>query len=327
MLSRGGVYETMKLATAVDEFIKGYFAARRRAAHTVKAYSSDLAQFAEFAGARSSLSSLRFDLVGRWVERLRASEYSDTSIRRKTAALRLFCSYWVRKGELAESPFWRLELRLESPGTEPETLGRRDVVAIIERARRVRAEADGEVKARRARGGRGSRGPTRFQALRDLALVELLFATGMKPGEVVSLDVGDFVAGESLFKVQGSGGRERLAFVLDEAAARAQVEYLAARSGVEAESGALFLNFAGGRMTTQTVLNVLARLCREARVGRRVTPSLIRHTVERTLLEKNVDQRVVLEFLGKTSLAGGRRRPRVSREHMVGELRKTYAAA
>lgn len=142
-----------------------------------------------------------------------------------------------------------------------------------------------------------------YRALRDLTLIDLLFATEIRVGEASALDLRDFYVWEAAFRVQGKGGRDRLAFIVDEETVRIQREHLEARLSIKTESPALFINALGQRLSTQGITNVIARLRRAARIKRHVTPHMLRHTVATLLLRNDVDIRVVQEFLGHASIA------------------------
>jgi site-specific recombinase XerD len=163
-----------------------------------------------------------------------------------------------------------------------------------------------------------------YRSLRNLALVDLLFATGLRVGEVSSLNVQDFFMRESVFRVKGKGGRNRLAVVVDEETVRVQRRYLEARVRIETQSPALFLNSSGIRLTTQGIANVVARLREEAGIERHVTPHMLRHTVATLLLCNGVDIRLVQEFLGHASIATTQRYTHVTKEHMIKVLRKRH---
>jgi site-specific recombinase XerD len=163
-----------------------------------------------------------------------------------------------------------------------------------------------------------------YRALRNLALVDLLFATGMRVGEVSSLDLGDFAVAESVFKVRGKGGRDRLAFVVDEQTVRTQREHLEARSRLTSESPALFLNASGERLSTQGIANIIAQFRKEAGIERHITPHMLRHTVATLLLRNGVDIRIVQEFLGHASIATTQRYTHVTKDHLIRVLRERH---
>jgi integrase/recombinase XerD len=163
-----------------------------------------------------------------------------------------------------------------------------------------------------------------YRALRNLALVDLLFATGLRVGEVSALNVPDFFAREAVFRVKGKGGRDRLAVVVDEETLRIQRKYLQVRARIETRSPALFLNSSGMRLTTQGIANVIKQLRAEAGIERHVTPHMLRHTVATLLLRNGVDIRIVQEFLGHASIATTQRYTHVTKEHLRGVLRKRH---
>ena len=128
----------------------------------------------------------------------------------------------------------------------------------------------------------------------------------------------------SVFRVQGKGGRDRLAFVVDEQTVRIQREHREARSRLITESPALFLNASGERLSTQGMANVIAQFRRDAGIERHVTPHMLRHTVATLLLRNGVDIRVVQEFLGHASIATTQRYTHIAKEHLIGVLRKHH---
>lgn len=321
----------MQLNQAVAEFLRGYFSTHQRMKRTKEAYCADLAQFKKFAGEEMDLLSLGGSFIEQWAAQLHHEGYSPSSIRRKMVALRVFYSYWVRKGTLLESPFWRVKLSFGRVEQLPRTLTEGEMKALLAQARLKYMTIEislNETKAKpiqpRRYSSRSYRTPSPYRALRNLALVDILFATGMRVGEASRLDTGDFLSKEAVFRVQGKGGRDRLAFIVDEETVRIQREYLAARMQIETESPALFLNAARERLSTQGITNVIAQLRREAGIERHVTPHMLRHTVATLLLRNEVDIRVVQEFLGHASIATTQRYTHISKEHMIGILRKNH---
>lgn len=316
----------MRLSEANVEFLSGYFSTHGRRKKTEAAYRSDLAQFQAFVGEDFSFGSLDSTVIERWAAYLREEKYSPASIRRKIVVLKVFCSYWVRKGVLTESPFWRVKLNFGRIEQLPRAITEREMRSLLGRAgRNYLAIATGREEPEVENTSGKPRASSReYRALRDLALVDLLFATGMRVGEASALDVRDYFTREAVFRVQGKGGRDRLAFIVDEQTLRIQHAHMEVRARVVTDSPALFLNASGGRLSTQGMTNVIARLRREARIRRHITPHMLRHTVATLLLRNGVDIRVVQEFLGHASIATTQRYTHVSKEHMVRVLRKRH---
>src|SRR5215207_311584 len=131
----------MQLNQAYNKFVSGYFSTNERTKKTKAAYRSDLTQFKVFAGEDLLLKSVSGAIIERWCAHLRQHEYSPTSIRRKMVVLKVFCSYWVRKGSLRESPFWRVKLSYGRAEQLPRALSAREMRKLLSQARRNHSSA------------------------------------------------------------------------------------------------------------------------------------------------------------------------------------------
>jgi integrase/recombinase XerD len=141
---------------------------------------------------------------------------------------------------------------------------------------------------------------------------------------VATLDLSDYLVKEAVFKIHGKGGRDRLAFAVDKSTRQIQQTHVAARIQITGTSDALFLNASGNRLSTQGIAAIITRLCMNAGIERRVTPHMLRHTVATLLLRNGADLRVVQEFLGHSSIATTQRYTHISKDHMIGVLRKRH---
>ena len=314
----------MQLKEAIADFVNGYFSTHERSKKTKTAYGSDLEQFGTYAGKEFELSSLGGTLIETWAAHLRNEGYSPASMRRKMVVLKVFCSYWLRRGVLNESPFWRVKLSLGRIEQLPRALSETEIQSLLAHAGRTHVgnvRRKGPVLAR----SRSTRSSSRdYRDIRNLALLDLLFATGMRVGEASSLNVDDFSVTELMFRVHGKGGRGRLAYVVDDQTILIQKQHLEARTQLVSESPALFLNAAGERLSTQGIANIIAQFRRDAGIERHITPHMLRHTVATLLLRNGMDIRVVQEFLGHASIATTQRYTHVVKEHLIGELRKHH---
>jgi site-specific recombinase XerD len=315
----------MQLTKAIAEFLNGYFSTHERSKKTTTAYCSDLMQFNTYAGKKLDLISLGSSTIEDWAAHLKKEGYCPASMRRKMVVLKVFCAYWVRRGVLAESPFWRIKLSLGRIEQLPRALTEGEMKELLSHAGH---QHNAQLVARKgsvlAQGQSVRNSSREYRALRNFALVDLLFATGMRVGEVSSLDVEDFLPTELVFRVQGKGGRDRLAYVVDDQTVLIQRQHLEARLHLATGSPALFLNASGERLSTQGMANIIARFRRDAGIARHVTPHMLRHTVATLLLRNGMDIRVVQEFLGHASIATTQRYTHVVKEHLIGELRKHH---
>lgn len=315
----------MLLEQAIADFFNGYFSTHERSPKTKVAYRSDLDQLAAYAQKGFALASLDPAFIETWAAELRLRQYSPASMRRKIVVLKVFCSYWVRKGTLSESPFWRVKLSFGRVSQLPRALSESDMRGLLAQATQSQSATliprKGSILARGKLPGSSLRA---YRALRNLALVDLLFATGMRVGEVSSLNLDDFAIADSVFRVKGKGGRDRLAFVVDEQTMRIQGEHVDLRRHLTSESPALFLNACGARLSTQGIANIISQFRKDAGIERHITPHMLRHTVATLLLRNGVDIRVVQEFLGHASIATTQRYTHITKDHLVQVLRERH---
>jgi site-specific recombinase XerD len=152
-------------------------------------------------------------------------------------------------------------------------------------------------------------------------MIETLFATGIRVGEVVKLRLSDWRSEDASFLVRGKGGRERLAFLPDDRSLKAVTTYLEHRRLAQLQTDALFVNAAGNRISEQGVSMALAKVAQGARISRRVTPHMIRHTVATLLLRYGADLRIVQEVLGHASISTTQRYVHVAKDHLLATLR------
>jgi integrase/recombinase XerD len=305
--------------TAIGEFLLGYFSTNDRKEKTKKAYVSDLAQFEAFIGVSYSILTIKNTDIERWVAHLKNKGYSPASVRRKIVILKVFFTYWVRRDILPESPFWRVKISFGRIEQLPRALTRQEMQDLLSQVQKNYGSRDqhkslSDLKTSSAE----------YLVLRNVALLEFLFATGIRVGEISSINLADYSASEGVCKIKGKGGRDRLAFVVDTVVLKIQREYLEMRQKLVSESSALFLNARGNRLSPQGIANVIHELRKAKGIERHITPHMLRHTVATLLLRNGVDIRVVQEFLGHASIATTQRYTHIAKEHMIHELRNRH---
>jgi integrase/recombinase XerD len=268
---------------AIDQFL-GYTGKGRSSPNTVAAYRNDLSQFLIFLEGRASdWSEVDRALIAEYIDVLESERgYASSTIARKAAAIKSFFHYLAAHDILADDP----TLTLDSPRV------RKQVPRSIspEEVDRLLSEPDREVK---------------LQGLRDRALLELLYATGLRVTELVALDVGDVSVTAAVVRVAGrKNGHERVVPIQQRAVGPLH-EYL--RHGRERlvrdpREQALFLNHRGCRLTRQGLWLIVKQYSRQVGI-QEVTPHTLRHTVVVRLLDQKADPEYVQRVLGYASLA------------------------
>jgi integrase/recombinase XerD len=261
---------------AVESFLA--LAAARLAPKTVEAYRRDLEDAAVRMGVSPAAASLA-DLEG-YIARLRADGLAGTTIARRTAALRAFYRHQVLVGARQDNPAAALELPRRRRRL-PRTLSAAEAERLVEAAR-----------------------GTTPRALRDRALVELLYGAGLRVSEAVGLERGAVDLDGRLVRCSGKGGKERIV-PLGRPAVEALTRYLSrGRAHLDRRHRPeLFLNAQGGGLTRAGAFLILRRLAETAGLEpERVHPHLLRHSFATHLLEGGADLRSVQEMLGHADL-------------------------
>ena len=279
------------------QFLK-YLAVEKDASpHTLRSYRSDLRQFQEFAAARgaASVDAVDTSLVRGYLAHLHARRLEPASIARQLAALRSWCRFLVRRGVLTRN----VARDVRSPRLPRRLVSFLPIDETIALVSTPRADARGQE--------------------RDLAILELLYASGLRVSELIGLDVADVDRRERTVRVLGKGRKERIVPFGTKAEA-ALARYLASRGGA---AGPLFLNARGGRLSARGVHTVVRRAARAAGLTRRVSPHTLRHTFATHLLDAGADLRAIQEFLGHSRLSTTQRYTHVGSD----QLMRVYDAA
>jgi len=263
--------------------------------HTLRSYRQDLEDFQRVLDIAGTVAMRALDTRGvrAYLATLHTRGLDPTSIARKLAALRSWCRFLVRRGVLPHNP--ARQIRAPRPSRKLVSFLPIDETVALMDARLPRASA------------------------RDAAIVELLYASGLRVSELVGLDLHDVDLVGMTVRVLGKGGKERIV-PFGGAADRALRAHLGERG---AAAGAVFLNRRGGRLTVRSVHTIVHRRAAAAGIGRRVSPHTLRHTFATHLLDSGADLRMIQELLGHSRLSTTQRYTHVGSD----QLMKIYDAA
>jgi len=248
---------------------------------TLKAYRIDLAQFALFL-AQGGLS-LNREGVAAYVASLHQG-YKPRSIRRKVASVKAFCGYLEYEELLEENPFTKLRLKMEPPLILPRTIPLSDIEGILAAAYRMKKEMSGNTP------------------LRDVAVLELLFATGIRVSELCALRPGDVRLSEGEIKIYGKGAKERFVQIVNPSVLQALQEYRTVFANPIEQVGTFFVNRLCRPLSDQSVRGIVRKYVTLAGIGQHITPHMFRHSFATLLLEEDVDIRYIQCLLGHSSI-------------------------
>ena len=310
---------------SIDAYLRQLSSDRGLSPHTVRAYRGDLEDLARFAEetAGAPMRHLDLELLRDWLWRASQAGTAPPTVGRRVAAVRGFTAWLTAAGELPADP--GLRLRAPRPRTHlPRVL--------------TRPQIDAALSALAARAVDGD--PV---AVRDLAMIELLYASALRVSELAGLRVTDLDRERLTLRVLGKGSKERVvpfgvpaARALDAYLGAARPVLLARRSTEPTSHRApeeraprpghddiVFLGARGGPISTRAVYEVVATILRELPGSGPAGPHALRHTAATHLLDGGADLRAVQELLGHASLATTQIYTHVSAER----LRQTYATA
>jgi integrase/recombinase XerC len=323
------------LRDAVDEFADHLARVRNRSAHTVRAYVTDVVSLLDHAARAGCAEVADVDLavLRSWLARLRTAGAARSSLARRAASARVFSAWAHRRGLLPTD----VGATLASPRAPRELPGvlRADQAAALVEAPIRPASGTPETTGHPAGAARTDEGDQPGTAadpdavlLRDRALLELLYGTGVRVSEACGLDLADVDPARRVVRVFGKGGRERTVpygvpaqRALDDWMRHGRPVLATPRSG-----DALLLGARGGRLNPTTARRIVGGYADAAGLPR-TSPHGLRHSAATHLLEGGADLRAVQELLGHSSLASTQIYTHVSVERLRAAYRQAHPRA
>ncbi len=315
------------MKTAIGKYLEYLRAVKNSSPHTISNYGKDLAQFVAYLSPPGleppALSAITHNTIREFVGHLHDHRLQKSSIARKLAALRSFFKYCVREGRLQENPA-RLVPTPKLPKRIPSVLSAEEMNGFLNQLAEmgpVSAPASELPRKRTASGAAASRGKLvkleeeRLLLPRDRALLELLYAAGLRVSELTGLNYADIDQKERVLRVVGKGDKERIV-PYGSKAQQALEKYWPLREQLLLQASnsrgrhrdaphteAVFLNYAGRRLTQRSVGRIVKKYVRLVNVNWDLHPHSLRHAFATHLLADGADLRAIQELLGHQSLS------------------------
>ena len=277
---------------SINSFLQHLIVEKGFSRNTSEAYRNDLGQFYQFfqdhnkteINGSSPWRLVDLEMLNKYISDLRGNKgYRDTTTARKVAALKSFFGFLTESGTVTEDP----TQSLSSPRVGrslPKALSQDEVVRLLDMASRS-----------------GSN-----EGRRDAAILELLYATGLRVGELVSLNLQNVDLNDSYIRCWGKGSKERIVYMYPKALAEIKSYLHKSRPGLlgtQKSQTALFINHRGQRLTRQWVWNRMKSYGEKAHLSQRITPHTLRHSFATHLLQNGASLRHVQELLGHSSIS------------------------
>lgn len=249
---------------------------------TIKAYRIDLRQYFEFVDCdmpeKRQIEAYITDLHKRWRQK---------TVKRKIASVKAFYRYLEDEELLSDNPFRKIRVKFKETQMLPRIIPRAEIERLLN-SMYARLAGDG------AGGGK--------YLVRDIAVVEVLFATGARVSEVCSIRADALELDAGLVRIMGKGGKERYIQIGEPAVRELLKRYYTENEAAIKASGYFFVNRLGGRYTEQSVRTMLKRYTRLAGIERNITPHMFRHSFATYLIEEGADISCVQQILGHSSI-------------------------
>lgn len=288
----------------LEKFLNYLRIEKNASGHTILNYSLDLKMFADFLKSENrEVETTDHILLRKFLITFKNKNYSSSTVARKLASLRSFFTFLCRDGYLKRNP----ALAIATPKRDkklPVFLGVEAMARLIE-----------------------SPPGNNLYGLRDAAILETLYSTGIRVSELVGLDIErlDFISG--VVKVMGKGKKERLVPIGDKAM-RVIRAYLDKRDLIiKQEKKALFLNKLGTRLTDRSVRRIIEKYIRSLSIKEHISPHSLRHSFATHLLDRGADLRSVQELLGHANISTTQIYTHVSTERLKSVYDKTHPRA
>lgn len=256
---------------------------------TIKAYSSDMKQFCLFVGRRISIDKVGKTEIRDYVASL--SSFKPKTIKRKVATLKALFNFLEFDDAILLNPFRKMRIRIKEPKRLPSVMDIQEITGIFRATYGRRHLLDNPASYRYR------------SAIRNIAVIELLFATGARVSEIANLRVESLQLSNGLVTIRGKGDKERIIQVCSAEALSAIREYFSLfRSDINSAGGWFFINRVGRKLSDQSIRNLVKAVARQAGMTRKVTPHVFRHSFATLLLEKEVDIKYIQVMLGHSSI-------------------------
>lgn len=280
------------LETYIDDFIFHCRYEKGLSSKTIKAYQIDLKQFSGFIRHNSQrttdIDQIDKHLLRSYIKHV-STDNKPKTIKRKLATLKAFFSMLEFEDTILVNPFRKIRLSIKEGKLLPRTISRHDITHLFSAVYKQQEKC--------------ATSPTATRTLaRDIAVIELLFAAGVRVAELCDLRDEDVDLKRGSIRIMGKGTRERVIPLCSKETVNALVFYVELYCHEIDTAGWFFINRNGNRFSEQSVRFMLKKYVTNADISEKITPHMFRHSVATQLLENGVDIRYIQTFLGHSSI-------------------------
>ena len=275
-----------KIHNDIDEYLIYCEAQKRLDIKTIKAYKIDLNQFSDKYNSYT-LTDISSKLLEEYIANLHKT-YRPKTVKRKIASLKAFFHYLEYREIIDTNPFNKIQVRFREPVILPKTIPLNTVEIFLSTIYKERKNSRTDYK--------------RKNALRDIAVAEVLFSTGIRISELCALKDSDVNLNDGILLIYGKGAKERRIQISNNDVISILKEYRNEFSYEIKQCGHFFANQSGNSLSDQAIRRMINKYTDIASIEQHITPHMFRHTFATSLLEADVDIRYIQEMLGHSSI-------------------------
>jgi len=276
---------------AIDEFIFHCQYEKNLSQKTLKAYKIDLKQFLEYKNVQKlSIKNVDKRILKAYIQHLFEKNLKEKTIKRKLATLKAFFNNLEFEEQILVNPFRKIRVSIKEPKRLPKTLSLREIKKLLSHMYKVKSSMNMNKYAYKA-------------IVRDILILELLFATGMRVSEVSNLQLSDIDMKTNVVKIIGKGDKERNIHICDSEIKNILKEYLNLFEHNSNNKTFLFINRLDEQISEQSIRFMIKKYQKLAGIEKHITPHMFRHSFATMLLEEGVDIRYIQHLLGHSSIA------------------------
>ena len=272
----------MNLQDRVEQYLEYCIYRKELDFKTVKAYRIDLKQYFSFV----CCDDLEKETIESYITDLH-KKYKQKTVKRKIASVKAFYSYLEEEEMLDQNPFRKIKVKFKETIVLPRIIPREEIEQLLNYMYAYLNGLSG----------------TRYKyCLRDVAVVELFFATGARVYEISNIRNDSINLNSGLIRIMGKGGKERYIQISNEAVLEILRKYYAENEKEIKKNGYFFVNNRGNRYTEQSIRLMLRKYTKKAGIETKITPHMFRHSFATYLIEEGVDVSCVQQILGHSSI-------------------------
>lgn len=254
-------------------------------AKTLRAYKMDLEQFLGFMARYNYV--VEKSILNEYIVNLH-SNYKPKSVKRKIASVKALFSYMESEEIIESNIFRKVKTKFKEEQTLPKTITRDNIAFLLKHLYQLHEYTEDKWKEK--------------FILRDIAVVEVLFTTGIRISELCGLRNEDFLLEEGVLKIRGKGAKERYIQIANRDVILLLTKYKNKFSGEIESSGYFFVNRYGNQLSDQSARRMIHQHTKDAALKQHITPHMFRHSFATLLLEEDVDIRYIQKMLGHSSI-------------------------